>query len=202
MYDELRAKTVYNATLVGANLERADLRGVDLRGANLTNANLRGADLSRADLRGAILIKADLSRSCLHLTDFEGADLTQADLTMSYGRRVNFSYARMWLVYLRHASMKNALFIEAELQGADFVGTLFLGAKFDGANIDRIKNADLAFYSWWYNPLGAQKMSYKPIPGWFRLDESVMGGTSVQENASREQVELYNERSWEKGEDK
>jgi len=150
-YNELRARSVYNSTLVGANLERADLRGVDLRGVNLTNANLRGADLSRADLRGAILIKTDFSRANLHLVDFENADMTQADMSMSYGRRANFSHARM--------------------------------------------------YSWWYNPLGSQKMSYKPIPGWMRLDESVMGGTTVRENAAREKVELYNTRSWEKSED-
>jgi uncharacterized protein YjbI with pentapeptide repeats len=108
----------------------------------------------------------------------------------------------MWIVYLRHANMKNALFINTELQGTDVVGTLFLGARFDGANVEKIKNADLAYYSWWYNPMGTQKMSYKPIPGWRRLDMSVMGGTTVQENASREQVELYNERQWEPGEDK
>ena len=98
--------------------------------------------------------------------------------------------------------MKNALFVGTELQGADFVGTLFLGARFDGAKIEKIKNADLAFYSWWYNPLGAQKMSYKPIPGWRRMDESVMGGTTVQENAAREQVELYNTRGWSSSDEK
>ena len=65
-----------------------------------------------------------------------------------------------------------------------------------------IKNADLAFYSWWYNPHGSPKMTLKPIPGWIRMDESVLGGTTVRENAAREKVELYNERSWEKGEDK
>lgn len=178
------------------------MRGVDLRGVNLTNANLRGADLSRSDLRGAILIKADLSRANLHLTDFEDADMVGCDLTGSYGRRANFSYARMWISYIRRATMKNALFIGTELQGSDFLGTEFLGARFDGAIIDDIKNADLAFYSWWYNPIGPQRMSHKPIPGWFRLDESVMGGTTVGENAAREKVELYNERIWEVGEDK
>ena len=202
MYDDLRAEVVYNSTLVGANLERADMRGVDLRGANLTNANLRGADLSRADFRGAILIKADLSRANLQLTNFEGADLTSADLTGSYGRRTNFSHARMWLVYLRRATMKNALFLCTDLRGADFVGTEFLGARFDGANIDRVKNADMAVYCWWWNPLGMQKISYKPIPGWKRMDESVLGGQTVQENASREQLERHNKRGWVKGEDK
>jgi len=200
-YNELRAKTVYDATLGGANLERMDLRGVDLRGVNLTNANLRGADLSRADLRGAILIKTDLSRSNIQLVDFEEANLTQADLTGCYGRGANFSYARMWLVYLRRATMKNAFFVGTELQGADFVGTEFLGARFDGAKIDNVKNADMATYSWWYNPFGTQKMSYKPIPGWRRMDESVMGGTTVGENAAREKVELSNTRPWVKGED-
>ena len=98
--------------------------------------------------------------------------------------------------------MKNALFIGTDLRGSDFVGTLFLGARFDFADVTNVKNADLAHYSWWYNPFGTQKMTYKPIPGWIRMDESVMGGTTVQENASREQVELYNERGWEESEDR
>ena len=102
---------------------------------------------------------------------------------------------------MRRATMKNGLFVGADLRWADFVGTEFLGARFDGANIDNVKNADLAFYSWWYNPLGSQKLSYTPLPGWKRMDKSVMGGTTVQENAAREQVELYNTRGWNVEED-
>ena len=42
IYDNLRAKTVFNSTLVGSNLERADLRGVDLRGAVRTRSRSFG----------------------------------------------------------------------------------------------------------------------------------------------------------------
>ena len=41
------------ASLDGAYLVGATLRGADLRGAYLVSANLRGADLRDADLRGA-----------------------------------------------------------------------------------------------------------------------------------------------------
>jgi len=193
---EKRLEIVYGSSLVGADLERSDLRGLDLRGANLTNANLRAADLSRCDLRGATLVKADLSRGCLHLTNFEGANLTSADLTMSYGRAANFSRATCCLVSFRYAQLKNAWFIETDLYGADFVNALLLGTKFDGADLDGVKNMDRAIFTWWWSPIGTNKISYEPIPGWIRLDESITGDHSVRENASRERVEDAVERSW------
>lgn len=190
-YNDLRAKAAYNAMMVGANLERADMRGCDLRGINLSNANLRGADLARADLRGAILIKADLSRANLQLADLQNADMSCADLTGAYCRRTNFSYARMWLVYLRRGTFKNAFFLGADMRGADLAGAECLGARFDDAITEGLRNADMATYTWWYNPIGGQKVSLKPIPGWTRMDESVMGGTTVRENSAREKVEQY-----------
>ena len=92
------------ATLNGAYLTRADLRGAylrgaDLRGANLSGADLSGADLSGADLRGANLIRAYLIRSDLRRADLSGADLRRA--------------------YLREADLR-----EADLKGANLSGAM------------------------------------------------------------------------------
>ncbi|UJF32768.1 pentapeptide repeat-containing protein [Paenibacillus hexagrammi] len=57
------------ADLIGAKLQKADLRCENLRGAYLIAADLRGADLRSADLIGA---------------DFRDADLSGADLTDSF----------------------------------------------------------------------------------------------------------------------
>lgn len=193
---EKRLELAYKSSLVGANLERADLRGLDLRGINLTSANLRGADLSRANLSYATLVKTDLSRACLHRTNFTEADMTGCDLTMTYGRGAIFYRAKMCSAYLRYAQYKNAFFIEADLTGADMLNGLFLGAKFDGSNTEGAKNADRAIFTWWWSPLMTGKISYDPLPGWIQLDESVTGVETVRENAAREPVEKSVEKAW------
>src|SRR5262249_3766990 len=62
--------------LLGATLNRADLRKSQLTSANLFEANLEGADLSWAVLVGANLSGADLTAATLVDTDFTNADLT------------------------------------------------------------------------------------------------------------------------------
>lgn len=186
-----RRELIYNSSLVGKNLERGDLRGLDLRGVNLTNANLRAADLTGADLRWAILIQADLSRANLTRTDFRYADLTDADLTGCYGRATNFQHARLWTSYMRYAQFKNAIFVDADLTGVDFLCSLLLGAKFNGAKLDGVRNTNRAIFTWWYAPFqgGPRKVVYDPIPGYHRLDESVTGDFTIRENSARERVE-------------
>jgi uncharacterized protein YjbI with pentapeptide repeats len=52
-----------NCTLVGSDLQGADLRGANLTNSDLQGVNLRGADLSDADLEGVLFMGADL-RDC------------------------------------------------------------------------------------------------------------------------------------------
>lgn len=169
--------------LVGANLERADLRGRDLRGINFTNANLRGADLSNADLRGTIFVKADLSRTCLYNINAEGADFSGADMSMSYGRAANFSYARMWFCALRRVTYKNSFFLGTDMRGTDFVDAFLLGARFGppNANLEYVKNIEHARFVWYINPQGGAPR-YTPTPGYLEVNQSLIGGLSLQEN--------------------
>lgn len=195
--EKIRMQMIYNTSLVGAQLERADLRGFDLRGMNLTGANMRAADLSGANLSGAVLVKADLSRACVYQTKFEGANLSTADLTGAYGRAMNVRGARCWATYFRYGQFKNAIFADADLTGADFVNSLLLGARFDNAILKNVRNMDRAIFTWWIDPSNAGRISFDPIPGWKRLDESVLGGISVQENSVRERVENVVRKGWE-----
>ena len=173
----------YHCTLVGADFERASLAGYDLRRANFTNANFRGADLSHIDLRGATLIKCDFSRANLHGADLSGADLSGSDLSMSYGKAALMVGARVWRCAFRQAIWKNAFFIDTDLSGSDFVGAQLMGARFNGANLSHVRNLDRAIFYWWLNPHGGPP-SYDPRPGWNKLDSSILGGISIQENAS------------------
>jgi len=186
--DKERIEMAYKYQFVGANLERFDLRGKDLRGVNMSNANLRGADLAKADLRYATLINCDLSRACLHLANFEGADISASDLSMSYGKSTNFSRAIMQGCSIRQAIHKNCFYIGTDLTNSDFNGSMLLGSRFDYAKLTDVRNAHNAYYSWWMSPWGGPP-SYEPIPGWTKIDFSVMGGFTVRENAAREKVE-------------
>lgn len=170
---------------VGANMERFDLRDRDLRGINFTDANLRGADLSNADCRGAIFIRADLSRTCWHGADCESADLSLADMSMSYLKGVNFSKARFWSTTMRRCYAKNAIFFDADMRLANVAFTDFLGSRFNGANTDLVKNAETATFYWYIDKDWRGQVHYEPGPGLRRVDESVLGGMSLGENAGR-----------------
>jgi uncharacterized protein YjbI with pentapeptide repeats len=67
-----------DATLAGADLEKAELGRAVFLNADLTDVDLRGAYLARADLRGALLAGADLTGAEFYLADLRGADLSQA----------------------------------------------------------------------------------------------------------------------------
>ena len=71
----LRSAILDQATLAGANLERADLEFAKLKGADLAGANLTMAKLGGADLTGANVTDAD----------FTGADLASAILRQLTG---------------------------------------------------------------------------------------------------------------------
>jgi hypothetical protein len=189
----------YHCSLVGANLERANLRYHDLRGVNLTNANCRNADFTGANLEGSICIKTDFSSSVIQLANFSHADLSGSDFTQTYGRRTNFSYAKMWNCYLHYCIHKGALYIGTDLDGADLGFSCFLGAKFDGANLRGVKNAQYSNFVWWRSPFGLGKISYEPLPGWILMEESQTGGVSVRENAAREPLEDTATKTWRLG---
>ncbi len=63
------------ASLLGADLRKANLGRANLNGAYLVKANLLGADLSFANLVGASLSAADLSFANLSEADLSGADI-------------------------------------------------------------------------------------------------------------------------------
>ena len=106
--------------LAGANLFRADLKGIDLSGAVLNGANLEAANLGKAHLQEANLQNALLMRSALH-----GADLRDAVC-----KRANLDGA-----ILKGAVLHNTSFVRAKLTGARLIFAQMNGTKFTGANL-------------------------------------------------------------------
>jgi len=177
----LNIHVAYKCSLIGANLERADLRGKKLRGINLSAANMRGADLSYCDLRDATILGADFSRTCLYHTDLSGADVSGSDFSMSYGKAVKFYKTIAHACIFKNVIYKNALFIDTDLRKSDFFHAELLGSRFNGALFDRVRNMHTAQFEWWMSPWGGPQ-SYEPRPGWLKIDESLMGSISLQEN--------------------
>ena len=174
--------------MINQDREGADLSGLDLSGACMAGSNFRSAICVGTNFSGCDLRKADFSSANLKLANFTDADLSGADMSMSYAKAALFLRARMWNTIVRHAIWKNALIIDADCTGMDVVGSLLMGARWDGTRTLDMRNTDRAIYQWWMSPWGGPP-SYDPIPGWTKLDESIMGGISYQENAGTGQIE-------------
>ena len=110
------------ATLIGANLRNADLRGAVLLDANLEGANLSGADLRNADLRGI-----NLSRAVLTNANLSGANLRNADLKLGTIIR-----AKLLKADLEKADLRKAI-----LTGTDFSGAYLLGTQLAGTDLSK-----------------------------------------------------------------
>lgn len=167
--------------LVGAYLERANLKGKNLSGVNLTGANLRGADLSEANLRGATMIKADLSRACLYKADLEGAILDGADLSMSYAKSTSFKDASMRACALRGVTYKNCFFWGTDLRWSDFRGAFMLGTVFCDAKLEHTRNLHHALFYWYFDPNKGPAL-FEPRPGYEKIGRA-FPGVSFQENS-------------------
>jgi len=177
-----------SAGLVGAYLDRADLRGKNLSYANLTGASLRGADLTEACLKGAILIKADLSRACLLRADLEDAICDAADFSMAYAKSTSFKNARMRYCSFRQAQFKDSFFWGTDLWGADFRNFFGLGTLFDGANLESVRNLRHALFFWYRRIDEDVGPVYEPREGFVKFGRSTIPGYSFQENAGMGRV--------------
>lgn len=93
-----------------ANLSYADLRNTNLRNALLSGATLTSARMDRSCLKEAFLIGAHLQRVDLGRSDLDRADLSKTDLTE----------ADLYQVDFQRATLTGAIFINADLTGADF----------------------------------------------------------------------------------
>jgi uncharacterized protein YjbI with pentapeptide repeats len=194
MDDAKRLERLKGYFFAGRNYERLDLRNKDLRGINFSNCNFRAADLSGSDLSGASFVMADFSRANLHNCNVEGANFSGADMTASYQKGATYTKTILWHTVFKRACLKNVMFFECELVGADFLGAECLGARFDGSDVTGMRNVDRAIFRWFLNPTLWGKPVYNPYPGARPLIESALGKISFQENAGLGQTGLEYDR--------
>lgn len=127
----MRNSDFAEANLRGANLSEADLYNADFSGANLDGVNLQNANLKGARFVGASLIKADLRGAQLGDTDLRGADLSQT----------NFTQTDLTQVYLHGVKFDGAKLVEADLRNKNLAGVILTAADLTSANLS---NADLS----------------------------------------------------------
>lgn len=123
--------------------------GFSLEGTEFTQAELNGADLRRADLRGVRLVQVEMYGADLRDADFRGADLGQARFSGADLSGAQFNVADLGQVdfngaILRHADLRGANLTQAGFKGADLKGADLRGANltqadFEGADLNGVK---------------------------------------------------------------
>lgn len=138
---DLSGVSLVGVNLNGANLrhtcwDRSDLRAAQFTGANLSDTSFSGSDLSQqanlqdAGASGAIFNDANFSLSNLTNADFTGANLQAANLSQAILDRTNFPDAN-----LIRANLEGASIIGANLSGANVFNARFTRARLLGANL-------------------------------------------------------------------
>jgi uncharacterized protein YjbI with pentapeptide repeats len=137
-------------SLVGANLQRADLKRANLQRCDFREADLRGADLESADLRGAVFRKAKLrgvrlNWSKLSEADLRGVKFKEAKLKQADLQQAKLAQADLQRINLRGAKLQGATLQSANLRDANFGGAILRRAELKGAKLHKVnfQNADL-----------------------------------------------------------
>ena len=136
-------------------------------------------------LNKTISYKASLVGANLYGAFGRGKNLRGADFTCAYMKGAIFWRTTATSCLFRQVTAKNCMFIETDLRKSDFHFAELLGARFNGAKTDLCRNMDTAQYEWWMSPWRGPQ-SYKPRPGWDKIDSSLLGNISFRENSASE----------------
>jgi len=121
--------------LIGAYLQKLDLREADLQDANLHSATLRGIDLRGAYLQHSILVDADLKWADLRHAELWGANLKGADLEGATLEGARLAETHLQGANFLGADLKMANLYEANLRGANLAGANLKGSNLYEANL-------------------------------------------------------------------
>ena len=136
------------ASLIGANLEKAEFKECDFEGANLTRANLKSVFVIDTEFERAIFREANLNEASIKLSTFIEASLEKADIQQANLIKVNFSKAIFKKANLSDSKLfgidfREANFNESSLERTTLTECCFYGVSFLGANLDKVKLEDI-----------------------------------------------------------
>jgi hypothetical protein len=145
---------LYDGTLEGASLWKANLEGADLGmarlpGAVLVDAHLGGVSLVEAHLEGARLFFAHLEGAFLFGAHLEGAALVEAHLEGASLWNANLEKASLVMARLREATLMGANLKGADLERAHLEGVDLQGAVLpDGTELPTDDTWKVAWRTW------------------------------------------------------
>ncbi len=131
------------ASLVGANLEKANFRESNFEEADLRNANLKSIVIQSSQFKRANLQKANLQEASIRFSNFTGvnlekANLKEADLSQVDFQKAIFKKANLTNTKLHNLDLREANFNKASLEKATITECSVYGVAFLGTNLDKI----------------------------------------------------------------
>lgn len=132
----VRGVYLRKANLQGVNLVQSNLKGADLYLANLKKAELRHIILESADLRRAELEDADLSQAKLMKVDLRSTHLNHTDFSFTFLNSADFRFAKIYMAIFNGAHLDKASLCSVDLRNIQFdSNTTWTGVKFNiGSN--------------------------------------------------------------------
>ena len=129
---------------LSADLQGSWLKGVALERARLENATLVGVQLQRADLRVVQLQGADLSEAKMQEATLQGVQLQGADLSETQMQGAILSGVQLQGATLRGVKMQGAMLLGVRMQGVDLSNSELQGAtlqavQLQGARLQGVK---------------------------------------------------------------
>ncbi|MEE8106473.1 MAG: DUF2169 domain-containing protein [Planctomycetota bacterium] len=120
---------------VDEDLADLDLSGLAWPGTDLSGAILRGASFKETDLSGVTLARANLVGA-----NFEGANLANANLESADATGAVFGAANLCAARAPDACLRDAVFVNAQMDSLVAPDAVFSGADLSGADL---RSADL-----------------------------------------------------------
>lgn len=136
------------ASLIEANMEKAEFRGGSFIGSNFSRANLKKIDIlctrfNRAVFKGTNLCKASILDSNFKEVSFEKACMKQivfekADLSGAILKQADLESAKFTKVQLREANLNKASLKKAFLDTCSIYGSTFLGTNLEDIITEKV----------------------------------------------------------------
>lgn len=175
---DLDKVSLVKVKLEGANLKGANLTGADLREANLRGVNLKGANLSDALLEEADLSESSLKKANMSSTNLKNAFLSEINLKGAEGS-TDEQLAETWT--LRGATMVSGKRYNGRfnLEGDLLQATHFVVKTTDSKAMAIFFDVSEENYEWgqeWYQFWQSPPLMYSPdLPRWHELNNNPEG---------------------------
>ncbi|MDJ0597167.1 MAG: pentapeptide repeat-containing protein, partial [Pleurocapsa sp. MO_226.B13] len=176
--------SIQNASLIEANMEKAELEGGSFIGSNFSGANLKKINIQYTHFNRAIFRETNLYKACILDSDFKEVSFEKAcmeqivfgqvDLSGANLKQANLGSAKFTKVQLREANLNQASLKKAFIDTCSVYGSTFLETNLEDITTEKvfispqgfegITVQDLALaqftYLKLYHPLVTQKFVY------------------------------------------